>query len=250
MIDYLFQVGLSNACFALLLAVIALVVGATSKRPHLAHLLWMLVLVKLVTPPVFNVPVEFSASRSEIVSAEPRAIESHFDSNFERGTVAAFDFQPEPSEKMTVASAWTLSKPWLGMIWLVGTLVIVAWSLARVTRFHRLLRRHSQVAEGRVLRVAQRFSEQLGLKNTPLVSTTVARISPMVWWVGGKVHVVMPQVMIDEMKQEQWRWVLAHEMAERGYELERQERRGFDMTMIIYRMAIKIASLIYSVRLN
>ena len=57
MTDLIFQIGLSNVCIALALAIVALVVEATVKRPQLSHLLWLLVFVKLVTPPVISIPV-------------------------------------------------------------------------------------------------------------------------------------------------------------------------------------------------
>ena len=58
MMDHLFQIGLSNACFALALAIVAMVVGARARRPHLAHMLWLLVFIKLVTPPIVTIPVD------------------------------------------------------------------------------------------------------------------------------------------------------------------------------------------------
>ena len=57
MTDLLFQIALSNVCLSLALAIVAMVIQVTAKRPHLAHLLWLLVLVKLVTPPVVTIPV-------------------------------------------------------------------------------------------------------------------------------------------------------------------------------------------------
>jgi bla regulator protein BlaR1 len=57
MTDFFFQMGLSNACLSLALAIVAMVVGAKARRPHLAHLLWLLVFVKLVTPPIVTIPV-------------------------------------------------------------------------------------------------------------------------------------------------------------------------------------------------
>ena len=57
MMDSLFQTGLSNACISLALALIATAVGALTKRARVAHLLWLLVFVKLITPPVVTIPV-------------------------------------------------------------------------------------------------------------------------------------------------------------------------------------------------
>jgi len=57
MTDFFFQMGLSNACFSLALGIVAMVVGAKARRPHLAYMLWLLVFVKLVTPPIVTIPL-------------------------------------------------------------------------------------------------------------------------------------------------------------------------------------------------
>jgi hypothetical protein len=35
----------------------------------------------------------------------------------------------------------------------------------------------------------------------------------MVWWTGGKVRIVIPTTLLDQMDAEQWQWILAHELA-------------------------------------
>jgi len=65
MTDFLFLMGLSNACLSLALAIVAMVVGARARRPHLAHMLWLLVFVKLVTPPIATIPVVTIAAQGE-----------------------------------------------------------------------------------------------------------------------------------------------------------------------------------------
>ena len=66
----LLDVALSNAIMAVLLALLAGVVGACCRRPALVHGLWLLVLLKLLTPPLFHVPIpSFHASEP----AEPVA---------------------------------------------------------------------------------------------------------------------------------------------------------------------------------
>jgi beta-lactamase regulating signal transducer with metallopeptidase domain len=52
----LLGIGLANALFACVLALAAVLAGRFSRRPALVHSLWLLVLLKLVTPPVW-VPV-------------------------------------------------------------------------------------------------------------------------------------------------------------------------------------------------
>ena len=45
----------SNMAFAGALALVAFGVQRIGRSPQLAHALWLLVLIKLVTPPVFHV---------------------------------------------------------------------------------------------------------------------------------------------------------------------------------------------------
>src|SRR2546423_6612743 len=71
----LLHVALSNAVAATALAVVAAVTGRLCRRPALTHGLWLLVLLKLVTPPLLTVripwvdaslssPLDESATRS------------------------------------------------------------------------------------------------------------------------------------------------------------------------------------------
>src|SRR5829696_4091185 len=48
---------LGNAAVAAVLALLALAVGRTCRSPALRHVAWVLVLLKLVTPPLFSVPL-------------------------------------------------------------------------------------------------------------------------------------------------------------------------------------------------
>jgi WD40 repeat protein/beta-lactamase regulating signal transducer with metallopeptidase domain len=52
--------ALSNAVVAALMAVVVIAISRVCRRPALTHGLWLLVLLKLITPPVFEVPVRVS----------------------------------------------------------------------------------------------------------------------------------------------------------------------------------------------
>ena len=54
--DSLVDIGLRNALFALPFALVALLAGRFLRRPALTHTLWLLVLLKLVTPPLVDYP--------------------------------------------------------------------------------------------------------------------------------------------------------------------------------------------------
>src|SRR5262245_7561376 len=53
----LVETGLSNAVAAFALAVVAAGAGLVCRRPAVVHALWLLVLLKLVTPPLLRIPV-------------------------------------------------------------------------------------------------------------------------------------------------------------------------------------------------
>ena len=57
MIEKLLAVGLSNAIVVVGLAIIILAATRIWRHAPLAHALWLIVLVKFVTPPVFNFDV-------------------------------------------------------------------------------------------------------------------------------------------------------------------------------------------------
>ena len=194
MMDLFVQAGLSNACFALALAIVAMVVGAKAKRPHLAHMLWLLVFVKLVTPPIVTIPIDTFLVQPE-AALRPAITDA------------------QSGQSVVIETVWNHGRPWLVSVWLLGSVVVFAWSLLRVFRFNRLLLANSESAPRDLQTEAERIASRLGLTTIVEVCTTSASISPMVWWTGGQVRVVIPTALLDQMEATQWRWVLAHELA-------------------------------------
>lgn len=66
----LLNIALINAVTVLPLAVLACVVGRVARRPALTHALWVLVLLKLVTPPLFNLPMTIDVPAANRAVAE------------------------------------------------------------------------------------------------------------------------------------------------------------------------------------
>ncbi|UCD38464.1 MAG: M56 family metallopeptidase, partial [Fidelibacterota bacterium] len=200
MTDSLFQVVLSNAALALALAIVALVVGAILKRPQLAHLLWLLVLVKLLTPPVMTIPV---------ITIPEQSV----------STVVSLEDYSQPALPLTsnLAERWfallDAGKNELSLIWLLVSMLVFSGSLARIYRFNRLLGLESEAAPQELQTAAAGIADRLGIKAVPTIYTTAAQISPMVWWIGGNVRVMIPAPLHDQMDSRQLQWILAHELA-------------------------------------
>ena len=232
MTDLFLQIGLSNACFSLAMAVVAVVVGATVKRPHLTNLLWLLVFVKLITPPLVAIPVVPIPGQSDTAVAA----ENHSQSALPLAGVREFDVS-RPAPPQAASHAFIVDRPgvdrqpgtplsasiWsaafkhgrrlLPPIWLFGSVVVLVWSLARVCRFSRLLTAESQAAPRQLQAAAVKIARQLGLKTIPTICTTSAHLSPMVWWTGGKVRVIIPTSLLDQMDSQELKWILSHELA-------------------------------------
>ena len=203
MTDLFLQIGLSNACFSLALAIVAMVVGATTERPHLAHLLWLLVFVKLMTPPIVTIPVIAIPTQPDVL------IEDH--------SAAIAQMSESSVDASPLARTWSVmldhGRAWLPPIWLMGCVFVSIWSLVRVCRFSRLLAEESEVGKEELQIAAAKIACQLELKTVPTIYTTSARLSPMVWWIGGNVRIVIPAAVLDKMDAQQWQWILAHELA-------------------------------------
>lgn len=208
MTDFLFQMGLSNACFSFALAIAAVVVGATTKRPYLAHMLWVLVLVKLVTPPFVTIPVGMPSPQRDVIVDYP--VVSEFDDEPQSATAVVAQ---GPSLLASIGAKLNAAKPLLAYTWSVGSLFVFVWSVRRVFQFARLLRENTEPAPHQLRTAADTIAKQLGLNSLPAILTTSAHLSPMIWWAGGKAQVVIPASLFDEMEPSEWRWVLAHELA-------------------------------------
>jgi len=212
MIDLLLEIGVSNLCLSLALALVAWAVQARGKRPLVAHLLWMLVLAKLVTPPIVTFPVlaipGLSSANAEVsvVSAAP------LDGLVALGPDAATT-ELEGARPPSMASSLLLGKSGLALFWFLGSACVLVWSLARIWRFNRLLGMACKRVPEALQDSAARIGRRLGLARMPTILSTSAQLSPMVWWVGGRVRIVIPASLMREMDAEGLRWILAHELA-------------------------------------
>ena len=57
------------------------------------------------------------------------------------------------------------------------------------------------------------MARELGLARIPDIRTTTARVTPMVWWAGGRVRILIPSFLLTELDREELRSILAHELA-------------------------------------
>jgi len=213
MTDILLQIGASNLCISLVLAIVAWAVHTWCARPGVAHLLWVLVLVKLVTPPILTLPVipvpeTFAAAAETLPVAGLEATVPALQGG------AMFDPGVAAIGSTTATTSWLeLARTGLILLWLLGTACVLVWSLVRIYRFNRLLGMVCAPAPPELQRAAAQIARRLNLKTTPMVCLASAHVSPMVWWIGGPVRIIIPEALPREMDAGQLRWILAHELA-------------------------------------
>lgn len=204
MSDYLLQFVAGNLLVSSLLAAAAWVAQARLRRPMVAHLLWTLALIKLLTPPLFTVPVvPLPGDAAAPPSHEPAGL---LDTAPITGSV-------DLNATLPLATDWL---PDIGSVvvglWLLGSAVVLVWSLLRVARFQRLLRQSRTTTPPALTAQLAALAHRFELSRVPALHLTTARLTPMVWWTGGRVQIYMPAAMVAEMPIEQLRWILAHEI--------------------------------------
>src|SRR5713101_2935673 len=102
------EIGLANAVMALALALVAAGIGLFSPRPAVRHTLWLLVLVKLVTPPMLSIPVTCPPVLEAVLSPANAAAGQDLPSPREEELVMR---DPEPSSAVAALVVGSANDP-------------------------------------------------------------------------------------------------------------------------------------------
>ncbi len=193
-------------------------------RPALAHTLWLVVLVKLVCPPVVQLTLPVASPAflldSSLESA-PRGV----------GSVSLPATEPMSSppvvpwvlptpQRVAAAASPEVAVPapspspspwpWFGLAWGLGATLVFASCIAGVRRVRRELRQ-SQEAPAWLLDEARDLAARLGVC-LPQVRIVDGLRTAFVWSIGRPV-LAWPRVMLNSADRRCTRTVLAHELA-------------------------------------
>ncbi len=209
------ELTLSNLCVSSALALVAYAVHRHGRHPLLAHALWLGVLLKLVTPPVLTVPL--IPFESPALSAELARVEEQLASlatpAIGGAEIRTLRLIGADEATTTMTGKGPPLRGAAGWAWLLGSALALAISLFRVVQFHVAMRRAAAPAPAELQGLSNRVSRSLGLRRSPPVLTTTARITPYVWWFGGPPQVVVPSPLVKSLPPAQLQLVLAHELA-------------------------------------
>ena len=228
---------LSNVVLASLLAVIALLVGRFGRRPVLTHALWVIVLLKLITPPMIRVPVpvtrefadSFDAATNWLTSpripawtsdaGNPYFAEGHRSNALVRefqmvGEASVSGQMPPPSTGPTMTWPQLLSGMAVGclVIACVGTLMWFAAHLRWIRRFSAFVT-SGRSAPARTRRDATRMARQMGIRNMPRILLIDGVLSPMLWAPGRQAYILLPRWLFARLTPRQKSTLIAHELA-------------------------------------
>jgi len=237
--DTLEQLVLGNAVAATALALLASAVGLVCRRPALVHSLWLLVLIKLITPPIwqvelFQVPTPSAREIAEAPALPPPPMMKT--ENADACNCPRKDWEERDGEENLVpireeaaspgvqdAAAldlppvetiwkWSGWRPLLWSVWLSGTCVCFVLGVIRVVRFQWVLR-WAEPASAELQERVQLLAECIGLTGVPKVWLVPGAVSPMIWPVGLRPRLLIPQGLLDRLTAEQRDTLLVHELA-------------------------------------
>jgi beta-lactamase regulating signal transducer with metallopeptidase domain len=227
---------LSNAVTATLMAIVVTILSRPlARRPAILHGLWLLVLIKFVTPPIYEVPIPWPLAvdvpLSMRIPLEPVDIvaTTELDIYDEQGDpsdapgcrvyacddVGAGSFRSDLQLHLGAASLG-LSRNrvfrWIGMSWLAGSAAVLLLSIRRIRRFQRLLK---EARGGSWLEQdwVDEWAQRIGLRRAADLSWVPGPISPMIWFVGARPRLIIPQELWKRLDARQRSTLIVHELA-------------------------------------
>ena len=219
MADFLIQAIISNLVVSSVLAIIAWGVQRRIRSAGLANLLWAIVLVKMVTPPMFAVPMIEVASVSKpdlqpVLQAPQGSVsvteEKSGDASVGLEATSASSVSLLPADSSGILA--DMSKPAFSM-WLVISTIMFVVSMIRILRFHWILRSTCRVHQKLTESLSANAANQMSLCRTPRIVATGANVAPFVWWMAGRSVIVLSDRAIQQLSNDDLRFVVTHEMA-------------------------------------
>lgn len=216
---------LANSLVAAAFAGLVLLIGRCKPAPAVMHALWLFVLLKLVTPPLFTIPVDLSlwGAASTAVAARPLPTGDHQEHPILSPGAAPMALRERPAAPVVPAGAtgamgsrpaaqattWSWQQVAVG-VWLTGSGVMLTWLLVGLWRGHRRLRALGPVP-ATLQRELEALAAPLGVR-VPTLRDDPAATSPYVWSFG-RTCLVVPVRTLATATAKGRAAVLVHELA-------------------------------------
>ena len=229
---------LTNAGAAGLIALLAWAASRVVRRHAVVHGLWLLALVKLVTPPIAPLPLlpAWTGLPLTLGRPSPTVVAIPVPGPEDTALPAAFAAVEAPDVPLrpslvvrpavgTDLRAATATVPrstppapridWRAAAWALlaaGALAIAGLAAWRFARFGRLLA-CARPAPPSVADRSSALAERIGLRHAPPVLLVPARIPPMLWPARGGPRLLLPEKLTADLRADELDALLAHELA-------------------------------------
>ncbi len=186
------------------------------RRPHLAYALWLVVLVKAITPPLWvsNLSLFSSPATSELAWSlvPPEAPKSTNLSNVANVSKNALRISSLTMSEQKQTNS--LRTDWLAIaftIWLIGLVVLASVSASLIWLRWRRMRNTKVPVEPVLLEAVARIAKQLGLRRSVRLLVTTDGFGPALFGVW-RPTIVLPQCVLAEKTPQDWEPYLTHEL--------------------------------------
>lgn len=229
--EILVRAGLSNALWGTALALAAAALTRRLRHPSLVHGLWLVVLLKLLFPPVVPItlprPAPEAAGRPAAQGRPERPIELAQGGSEPKDPSPAekpaylpvVPTEPTGAPRESTGQTQTPASPgrssWqliVAAVWLTGSAGWLTLAVRRWLQFGRLLR-FGRPAPAALRAESDALAARLGLRRPPAVWLIPGRVSPMLWALAGAPRVLLPAELWHRLDPARRRCLLAHELA-------------------------------------
>ena len=248
MLSYV-EIALVNAILILPLAAIAAATGRICRRPALTHLLWVIVLIRLLTPPLWQVPLvdhswvkstvsilvpsfltesvpladslEELARQSSLGLSEPDTAKSAANAANRPRTLAKAGIPNRaPLHPLFVSLRNLVQNPLFPQfvaaatmaIWALGGILWFSIQGWRCIRFRWLLSKGT-MAPPALQQMSNEAAARLGMPSSPDVWLMNGAMSPMLWGTGQSSLLIFPERLLGRLDDESTQSLLMHELA-------------------------------------
>jgi len=215
-----------NTLAALVFAVFVGGLMRVWRNPPVAHILWLLVLLKLVAPPLLRVdwsglqrPALKHSVEQYLADGPPIGAQTAegrsvlVDRPIDRSTVQVLGASVNEHDfAASLPLYWNRVAPVLLGLWLGGAALCALVIARRIVRFERLLRDTLPASE-RLQRLASQIAGRLGIRPVPDVRYAECALVPLLWCAGGRPTIVLPINLFCQLDDQSAALILSHELA-------------------------------------
>lgn len=198
------------------------------NRPRVAHLLWGVLLIKCLIPPVVSnswAPFSWISHTAQQWLTNDAAESTEITASITYSAQRTNSFRTQSTEEATsiknandstkLNSSWpsyrSIAERWLFVFWIGSIAFVIAVWISRFAHVLHRLHVHRMETPARVTKIVDDLAQWLKLGRQVQIQVTSERIGPaVVGWLRPKV--LLPSFLVDRMDDQALRILVAHEL--------------------------------------